>query len=160
MSYSSPLPEFPTNILVAQSAIWLAQKPLSSLLAALNSVYFPIVDSRQTGLEVLNSLVSTPPFSYDPPVRFPPFGAYLTGLDPVFDRLISQIRSALQYKDRLLEKTNIGNQVCSVTSNTPAYMAAFNSFHNGKLELIKFVNDYNNYYYRTNFELLYSLTWS
>jgi hypothetical protein len=160
MSYSSPLPDFPTNLIVAQHSSWINSTNVNKLITTLTALYFPTVDSRITTLEVINSIVNTTPFSFDPPVRFPSPGAYLSTLDPLLDRIINQLRSALQYKDRLLEKTNINNQVCSVTSNTPAYLAAFNSFHNARLELILYVNNYTNYFYRTQFENLYTLTWS
>lgn len=160
MSYSSALPDFPTNVIVAQSLTWITPQSVQKLINALDSVYFPIVSSRETGYEVLRSLVGPPPFSFMPPFRFSAGTAYLSSIDPVLDRILEQLMSSLSYKDRLLEKTNIGNQVCSVTSNTPQYLLAFNSFQSAKLELVRYSNDYTNYFDQFTFETYYTLTWS
>lgn len=160
MSYSSPLPTFPTNFIVAQASQWFTPTQLASLLSNIFLVFFPIVESRSTGFSVISQQLAPAPFSLNPPVRFPAISAYLTTLDPVLNRILSQLMQALSYKDRLIEKTNIGNTVCSITSNTPQYLAALHSFSASKLELVNYISDYNNYYDRSTFETLYSLTWS
>jgi len=104
--------------------------------------------------------VFTVPFSYVPPSRFVSPGAYITTLDPTLARIISQLLNALSYKDRLFEKTNIGNTTVSASSNTPQYLIALNSFTAARLELVNYVSDYRNYYDRNRFETTYSLLWS
>jgi hypothetical protein len=160
MSYSSTLPTFPTNIIVAQSLQWFSTHTAQAIVTTLSRVYFPICESRSTALESLNSLVTDSPFSYIPSNRFPSPGVFLSSLDPVLIRLLSQITSALSYKDRLIEKTNIGNTIISTTSNTPQYLAALNSFTSAKLLLSQYLSDYTNYIDRTTFETLFQLTWS
>lgn len=161
-SYTSLLPDFPTNIIIAQNATWYTVTSLQNLLTQLNTVYFPIVDSRSTGYDCITALINTagPPFSYQPPVRFLSPGAYLSSLDPVINRLLSQLQTALAYKDRLLEKTTIGNTTVSTTSNTPQYLLALHTFYQAKLNLTDYINNYTNYTDRTLFEASYSLSWS
>jgi hypothetical protein len=160
MSYHSTLPVFPTNIIVAQSQQWYSPKALNQILSALSQVYFPVCESRSTALEAINSLITDAPFSYIPPNRFPSPGIYLSSLDPVLTRLLSQLNSALSYKDRLIEKTNIGNTTVSTTSNTPQYLQSLNSFVSSRLLLSQYVADYNNYTDRSVFENQYQITWS
>jgi len=160
MNYSSSLPDFPTNVIVAQTQSWVTPSQLANLVSNVLLVYFPIADLRNSGFNVLSQFLAPAPFSLNPPVRFPAVSAYVSTLDPVFNRILSQLLQALSYKDRLVEKTNIGNTICSTTSNTPQYLIALHSFSAAKLELINYIANYNNYIDRAIFENTYSLTWS
>lgn len=158
VQYQSNLDTFPGNILVAASASWYSTSQIGTLTQVINQVYFPITESRSSALDNINKF-SPPPFSYNPPVRFPVDTAYVSTTDSVFQRIISQLVSALAYKDRLIEKTNVGNTQCSVSSNTVYYIAAFNSFNNARLLYNKYVTDYRNYIDQLSFEKAYRLNW-
>jgi len=156
MSYSSPFQQFPTNLIVAQQAIWYSAEQLNDLILRISTVYFPIVESRSTGFDSLTAIFP-PPFALN--VRFPAASAYVSTLDPVLSRILSQLSSSLSYKDRLIEKTAFSSNA-PITSNTPLYVASFNSFTSAKLALVNYFADVNNYLYRAKFELNFQLTWS
>lgn len=158
--YSSTLPTFPSNILVAQNTLWYSSSTVQLVISTINNVYFPIAEDRSQAFDVIVGVVTQVPFSYIPPSRFNSPGVYISTLDPLLNRILSQLLSALSYKDRLIEKTNIGNFTNSTTSNSPQYIAALNSFTSARLALIDYTSDYRNYYDRFTFETNYSLTWS
>lgn len=152
---------FPNNIIVASNSFWYTRLQINIILKAINNVYFSATDSRAAGFDTINQSFPAP-YSYIPPVRFPDDGGsgpYLTTFDPLFQRIINQLSSALQYKDRLIEKTNVGNVTCSVSSNTTLYVAAFNSFNNAKLEFTRYVNDPRNWFDQSYFERYFRVTW-
>lgn len=158
MSYSSTLPTFPTNIITIQHALWITPSQLSQLVQGLSTVYFPIVDRRNTGFELLASLSRAAPFSVSPPVRFPGSGVYTSDINPLLVKLLTQLRAALAFKDRLINLT--ATAVTPTSSITPEYLAAFNSFYSALADLTDFSNNPTNYYDRNRFESEYSLTWS
>jgi hypothetical protein len=158
MSYTSTLVTFPTSFIVASTALWYTPAGLRLITQILNSVYFPISDSRSQAFESINQILAPTPFSQT--VRFPSPGVYVSTLDPQLLRILSQLCSALSYKDRLLEKTTIEKTTVSVSSNTPYYLAALHSFTAAKLAFNLYITNYINYYDRFVFESTYSLTWN
>jgi len=150
MGYSSPLPQFPTNIIVIASARWWSVSRISSLFTTLSSFYFPAHASRETALELFHGL-NQAPFSLDS--RFPT-DPYISDSDPYFGKLIYQLVAALTYSDRLLNKSG-GN-----TSNDSTYLAAKSSYFNVLPLFLAYIRDPQNYLVQASFEQLYTLTWS
>lgn len=160
MSYSSALPTFPVNILVLQAASWFTPNELISLTTGLRTVLFPIVDQRASGFGMLASLIQRAPFALDPPVRFPASSAFATDYDFALTKLLSQLRTALSFKDRLLATSSTAVTDRAVTTLSPEYLAALASFQAALADLIQYTLTPTNYYDRLSFETTFNLTWS
>lgn len=155
--YNSNLSDFPRNIIVAQQQNWITATQIQKIVWIVDRTYFPINDARTQTLTAITDIIGNAPFSLT--VRFPSDSAYVTTIDCSLSRIINQITSALNYKDRLIEKTNVGNTTVSTTSNTPQYIAALNSFNAARLQLSIYVSDYRNYFDQHKFERYYSISW-
>lgn len=110
---------------IAQDDTWVPISQLQQVVKGLKLVNFAARDSRNTGIEMLNSLVNTHPYritgSATPAVADIRFGFTLNALNPIvsdviaqmfvncdrkgWDNCLAQARSALQYNDRNNEKT-------------------------------------------------------
>jgi hypothetical protein len=160
MSYSSPLPDFPRNIITLAAAAWFTPTQLLGLANALRMVLFPIVDQRAAGFSVLSNITFSSPFAFSPPVRFPASSAFATDFDPVLTKLLSQLRAALSFKDRYIATSSTGVTDRQVTALSPEYVASFNAFQTALSDLYAYALLPSNYYDRLSFEEAFSLIWS
>lgn len=163
MTYSLLIQSNLTNVVMLQSQRWFSAAQLRSLLERLQLVYFPSADSRSAALALLQSDPCSPPFLVFPAsdsFRFLPDSAYVSTADPVLQRIFYMLQASLSYKDRLLEKTNIGNVTASVSSNTVHYLAALQQFSDALLALSSLQSDSLRYYTRARFESELGLSWS
>lgn len=126
----------------AQDEEWITVQQLTRLLRALRNVNFAARDSRNSGLEILRSIVPTHPYRItgDPTAATGDirFGFAVNGAAPInsfvtaqmyinLDRrgwrnTIEQCRSALEFNDRNNEKTMLSNGTGDVetdSTNTP-----------------------------------------
>jgi len=160
MSYSSPLPGFPINLIVGQAFRWYTVGQISALLFSLRQVYFPIAEARATAFSVLNALTPTVPFSVFPnSVRFSATDAFCSDQDPELARIFSQLSTALSFKDRLSNTSALGVSDRTLTSITPEYQAAFRSYSSALLALTTYATNPVNFFDRTTFEGAFALTW-
>lgn len=161
MSYISPFPDFQVSLATLSQQNWLPVSLAYNLVNQLFHIYFPAQDARNSGLSVVESFINhIPPFTFSPDLQTR-FGddVWVNMSSPFLYGLLSQIASCLQYKDRMFEKTNIGNTTVSTTSNTPAYLRAFNSYFIAIRELSDALADVTNLWNRRKFEMYYVLTW-
>jgi hypothetical protein len=151
MSYSSPFPAFPRNLIVLSFSRWWSAEQASQLLISIQANYFPAHSVREASLSLLASAAPAP-FTLN--TRFPA-GAFITDADPLLLSIIAQLTSALSYSDRLLNKTGTAQ-----TSNDATYLAAKATYSNGLLALATYIRDPANYYDQSSFEAQFGLTWS
>jgi hypothetical protein len=159
MPYTSSLPDFPRNLIVSAAANWFPPAVLAQICTSLRTIYFPIAEQRLQAYSQLSSLTCPAPFQYTPAVRFPADSAYASDFDPALSKLLSQLRTALSYKDRLLQTSSVGVNDRSISSQTPEYISALNSFQNALADLTSYTFDPSNYYDRFLFETTLSITW-
>jgi hypothetical protein len=157
----------PFELIAAQAfsfQSWYSASSLTSLLRALDQLNFPITDQRSTGLTWLSQFSSPPPVTFlspdTPDTRFLPTGIYLATADPVISALFSQLRGSLSYKDRLMEKTTVGNTTMAISSNNAPYLAALHTFTRALANLHLYSSGPGPWYDRLTFEDRFSLTWS
>lgn len=151
MSYTSPFPAFPRNLLVLSFARWWSADQAAQLLISVQANYFPAHSVREASLALLTAPAPAP-FTIDS--RFPS-GAFITDADPLLLAIISQLTSALSYSDRLLNKA-----ATATTSNDATYLAAKATYANGLLAFANYIRDPTNYYDQSSFESHFGLTWS
>jgi len=154
------MPDFPISVAVLQNARWFTPNVLNALLDFLRVLYFPIVSARDQGFALLTSVTTSRPFAiYPATVRFLSPGIFVTESDVLLSRILSQIGSALQFKDRLTETTS-QKGVVVVSSMTPAYQSAQASYMSALRALTDYVNNFSNYWTRERFERQYALSFS
>jgi len=119
-----------TRAVMAQDELWVTNSNLQGLINALRIVNFAARDSRQTGLEAINSLVPAQPYRItgnisaelaDIRFGFTSNGSSTPVPPPVLAKMyvcldrdgwlntIMQCKSALEYNDRNNEKTMLTN---------------------------------------------------
>lgn len=162
MSYTSVYPSFPLQLSTLSNQFWVPVQVAFQVLAQLDKVYFPAQDARVSGLQIFDAIYfAIRPFVYNPTQqsRFDATNFWVNFSTPGLFNIISQIQTALLYKDRMFEKTNIGNNTVSQTSNNPNYLAAFASFNNAVRVLSETLTDITYIWDTAKFENTYSLTW-
>jgi hypothetical protein len=160
MSYSSLLPDFPRTLIVYGANQWFSASDLAQLAQKLASVYFPIGDQRNLGFSLLTSVNAPAPFSFDPPVRFPATGIYASDVDASLSKLLSQLRLATSFKDKLQQTSSLGVSDRAISSLSSEYLAALNTFTTALSDLFAYCVDPANFYDRLTFETSLSLSWS
>jgi hypothetical protein len=162
MPYSSPFPDYALILSTQSYQDWVPLSKAFEILHTLRLVYFPIQDSRTSGatfIDSINSSIRPLVFNTSNQTRFSD-GYWVNLSNTVLSSIISLILTALQYKDRMFEKTNIGNTTVSQTSNTPQYLRAFDSFNNGLRLLNQALSDQTSVWDRSRFETEFALTWT
>lgn len=162
MSYDSPFPDFELSLATLAQQDWMPIDKAFELLHLYRLVYFPVQDSRNAAAAYIMRInESTRPFVYTSTrqTRFAE-GYWVNFSNATLRGVISLLQTALQYKDRMFEKSNSGNFTVSNSSNTPQYLLAFSSYNNGLRLLISALADPVNIWDRQRFEIDNSLTWA
>jgi len=162
MTYTSVFPSFPLQLSTLSNQFWVPIAVAFQVQAQLDKVYFPAQDARVAALQIFDLIyLSVKPFVYNPTQqsRFDLTNYWVNFSQLGLFNIISQIQTALLYKDRMFEKTNIGNNTVSQTSNNPNYLAAFASYNNAVRVLQETLTDITYIWDTTKFENTYALTW-
>jgi hypothetical protein len=128
------------------SVNWYSSSTVSSLFVALQTVNFSAVASRANGLACITSLPDVSVASID--YRFPSPGVFVSSVYPPFQRIVSDLLSALSYKEPRTEG-----------ALSEFYVTSFNAFHATLLELSNFLRTGTGFQDRTTFEEYYGLIW-
>jgi len=163
-SYESLFPEFYTQLSALAVADWYTPEALYKMIRKLRSVLFPIISTRNGARDCLFPDVHTVPFSLDPPSQFKAIGAYATDADPVLLRILGQLNSALSYKDSVVSAQIQAGMPAPGTDHPelltmpPEFTRSQATFISALTSLCEYAADKDNYYTRSSFEELYSLT--
>jgi hypothetical protein len=161
MPYTSPDPSFNTynTLTVLSQERWVQPFELSQLRDRLQLIIFPVVAQRDFARSLLELGGAQPIFSFPlDPTRFPQNGVFCPLSDPVLSNILTTLHSSLSYRDRMLELNK--RQTDPITSITPAFTQAYNSYYNALRQLNDFLAYPASFLSRTSFELRYSLTWN
>jgi len=141
---------FPQNIHILSNAPWHKIEVLMDEINALRRVNFSIVEQRQQALERLNNLPSERVFEQDSRFKF---GSYVCEMWGDWPRKMQQLKSALSFKERQVEKKDA---LPDLSSFQDAQMAFWNSTTNIIDQLVRLDGVFD----REKFENYFSLEWA
>jgi hypothetical protein len=160
-----------------QNANWYKNQLLMDVVNAIRAINFNIVAERTTALNSIGALPGDAPFAValdnnqnsTTNVRFPAGIVYVCEAIQPWNGFFQTIISALSFKDRVMEKTMLGNMQAPQTNQnaaTPSTMVAFSSqadasqaFANTITNMLDALSSTQGIFNQSRFEQEFNVAW-